>query len=89
MRQRVHGLTPWPGCAVTVDDKPLKLTRVGIAEESAAHPSPGVIDADGTIACGTGSVRLLAVQPPGGKQMSFHAYTRGHRVTPGSRIGPQ
>jgi methionyl-tRNA formyltransferase len=36
--------------------------------------------ADGTLWCGQGAVRILEVQPPGGKSMEFGAWARGARL---------
>lgn len=87
VRCRVHGLTPWPGCTVRVGGGPLKLTRVDI-EDGDADGTPGEVTADGTIICRPGRLRLLSVQPPGGRQMSFDAYRRGHVLPAGARMEP-
>ena len=90
VRCRVHGLTPWPGCTVMLDGRPLRLLRV----EAAPGMGPGVPTAVGvvrddlTVACNPGAVRLLSVQPPGGKSMTFQAYCNGHQVSPGARLRP-
>jgi methionyl-tRNA formyltransferase len=87
VRCRVHGLTPWPGCTVMLDDAPLRLLRV--EEVPAEGPLPGaagVVREDLTVACNPGAVRLLSVQPPGGKSMTFQAYCNGHQVSPGAKV---
>lgn len=93
VRQRVHGLTPRPGCTVVLDGKELRLTRVSEENGASAHRNadaqPGRLLADGTVACADGAVRLLAVQPAGGRPMSFEAYLRGHPIEPGARIQPR
>ncbi|MDY7109124.1 MAG: methionyl-tRNA formyltransferase [Planctomycetota bacterium] len=89
VRCRVHGLTPWPGCTVMLDDAPLRLLRVEQVDTVAgASESPGVVRDDLTIACNPGAVRLLSVQPPGGKSMTFQAYCNGHDVSPGTKMRP-
>jgi methionyl-tRNA formyltransferase len=88
VQARVHGLTPWPGCTVTIDGTPLKLHRVAARDEREPDAVPGAVQADGLVACGEGSVHLLAVQPAGGKLMSFDAWRRGHRVADGARMEP-
>lgn len=91
VRCRVHGLTPWPGCTVMLDEKPLRLLRVEAAPEALPLPGPaavGVVREDFTIACEPGAVRLLSVQPPGGKSMTFPAYCNGHQVSPGAMLRP-
>ena len=84
VRNRVHGLTPWPGCTIELAGQNLRLTRVEVASELALDEPPGVLLADHTVACSPGAIRLLSVQPPGGKLMSFEAYCNGHEVLPGA-----
>ncbi len=86
VQRRVHGLTPRPGCTVMYNDQRLRLDRVTVIEDHATLGAPGEVLADGTIACAPGAVGLLAVQPAGGKLMSFDAYRRGHEIPTGSRL---
>jgi len=89
VRCRVHGLTPWPGCTVQLAEQPLKLLRVDVVgEDREEYPTgmPGEILADRSVACEEGAIRLLSVQPPGGKAMSFDAYCNGHAVKAGARL---
>jgi methionyl-tRNA formyltransferase len=88
VQHRVHGLTPWPGCAVLIGGERLKLLRVETTATGEVTANPGLVLEDGTIACAGGSVRLLEVQPPGGKPMSFEAFRRGRDVPPGCRMEP-
>ena len=88
VQRRVHGLTPRPGCTVVYNDQRLRLDRVTVIENPATIGGPGEVLADGTIACAPGAVGLLAVQPAGGKLMSFDAYRQGHEIPTGSRLLP-
>lgn len=88
VRQRIHGLTPWPGCTVSVQDRTLRLARVEEVPGGEWSGEPGIVLPDGTIACAAGAIRPLAVQPPGGKMMSFTAYCNGQPLDPGARFGP-
>jgi len=91
VRCRVHGLTPWPGCTVLLDGHRLKLGRVEVVdvadEDAAAAPpggdAPGLVAADLTVACAPGRIRVLLVQPAGGRPMPFDAFCRGHDAGPG------
>ena len=85
VRCRVHGLTPWPGCTIHLAGSPLKLLRVGVVDERSQSAEAGVVLEDLTIACRPGSVKLLEVQPPGGRPMSFETYCHGHQLPAGSR----
>lgn len=84
VRSRVNGLNPWPGCAAEVDGRAIVLRRCEEVERDAsagpARPA-GTLDADGTLWCGEGVVRILEVQPPGGKTMEFGAWARGARLS--------
>ncbi len=97
VRARVHGLTPWPGCRVRWTPAPatgssgggeageLLLRRVE-AVEVAADEEPGTVRADLTVACGSGALRLLEVQAPGGKALPLEAFVRGHGLAAGDRL---
>ena len=78
VRRRVHGLNPWPGCTVEFAGAALKLNRVEIVDDPDPAGPPGQILMDHTVACAPGRLRLLDVQPPGGRAMTFEAYLRGH-----------
>jgi methionyl-tRNA formyltransferase len=88
VRARVHGLTPWPGCTVCVEDVALRLSRVAVVDGAGRSGEPGSLGDDGVVICRPGAVRLLAVQPPGGRVMSFVEWKRGHAVPEGARCSP-
>ncbi len=72
-----------------LDGLPLRLARVDVGGDVApGAPEPGVLLDDRSVTCATGTVRLLEVQPPGGKVMSFSAYCHGHPVSAGARVQP-
>ncbi len=88
VRGRINGLNPWPCAAVPVEDIRLKLLRAVCAEGSGA---PGtVLAADSraglVIACGSGAVRILEIQAPGGRAMRPEDYLRGHRIPVGLNV---
>lgn len=95
VRARIHAFNPWPAVTTILKDKPLKLLRAeahpGDSQEpltSAADRIGTLVDAQaGCIACAGGSLlRLLEVQPAGGKPMPWSAYARGHHPQPGDRF---
>jgi methionyl-tRNA formyltransferase len=88
VRCRVHGLTPWPGCFVRHGGRELKLVRVRERDAVSAAP-PGAVLEDHSIACATGRLELLEVQPPGGRVMSFDDYRRGHPLPAEARCEPR
>lgn len=81
----VRGLNPWPGAYTTVGGKLLKLHATRIAESEGA---PGAItDAKKAIvACGSGALELVTVQPEGKSRMSGADFLRGARLTDGDLL---
>ena len=88
VQQRIHGLTPWPGCTIKLDGRLLRLARAKSANQITRHSHPGEVLSDYSIACAEDLLHLLEVQPPGGKVMSFTDYRNGQPVRVGSRCEP-
>ncbi|MHC5004341.1 MAG: methionyl-tRNA formyltransferase [Planctomycetota bacterium] len=84
VRARIHGLTPWPGCRVELAGQPLRVNRVEVVDEAPTGLAPGEVGADGLVACRPGAVRLLEVQPAGGRVMPYEQYERGHPMADGA-----
>jgi methionyl-tRNA formyltransferase len=86
-RCRVHGLNPWPGVTVQHRDQPLKLLRV-MDHNAHADAAPGTITdpAAGLVACATGTLRLIEVQPAGKRPMPWADYANGRQVKPGEAL---
>ncbi len=82
VRGMINGLNPWPCASVPVPEGRLKLLRAICAEGDGAPGTVLTADAKGglIIACGTGAVRILELQAPGGKPMRAEDYLRGHQV---------
>jgi methionyl-tRNA formyltransferase len=83
--QAVHnhcrGLSPFPGawCELAGSGR-MKVLRT---TKGSGEGQPGrVLDDKLTIACGTGSVRLVELQRAGGKPMSTDEFLRGLPVAP-------
>ncbi len=76
VRGRINGLSPWPGVAVDVDGRRLKLLR---ADQSDDVVGPGHLTADGLLGCSGGSVRVLDVQPQGKRPMPFADWANGRQ----------
>jgi methionyl-tRNA formyltransferase len=76
--RRVRALTPWPGTFAQIGGETLKIL--------AASPVPGtgapgtILDAQFTVACGHGALRLTRVQRPGRPAVPGDAYLRGLRA---------
>ncbi len=85
VRGMINGLNPWPCAVVSYEKEKLKLLRAAEADGSGrpgeilrADPKEGLL-----IACGSGAVRILEMQAPGGKRMKPEDYLRGHRIRTG------
>ncbi len=90
VRNRVHGCNPVPGAVTFRQGIPLKLWRVAALEEDLSHAAPGEvirIERGGpVIACGSGGVQLLEVQPENRPRMTGEEFGRGYRLTAGERL---
>ena len=69
--RQVRAFNPWPGAFTDRDGILLKIWRVELV-------SPTTTGGD-IVNTGAGALRLLEVQPAGGKRMSFAAYARGRQ----------
>jgi methionyl-tRNA formyltransferase len=94
--RRIHGLWSWPAAACTFVSRTGKQERVLLLRAEVADASstpttdlpPGAFCPDLTVQAGVGRVRLLEVQPAGGKRMPFAAFANGRRVAPPDRLIP-
>ncbi len=83
--RQVRALNPWPGTFTSIAGAMLKILA---AEPVPGSGAPGVVlDAACTIACGTGALRLLRVQPAGRPAMPAADFLRGHALPPDRRLG--
>jgi methionyl-tRNA formyltransferase len=87
---QINGLSPFPGAFFEVDlgkgPERVKVLRAAIGE--GAGPPGHLLDADGTVACGAGAVRLLELRRAGkGGSATGADFVRGARVAPGARFG--
>jgi len=88
VRGWINGLNPWPCVTVPLNGERLKLLRAVCCEGggepgtvTAADPKEGL-----KIACGIGSVKILTVQAPGGRQMRAEDWLRGHGIPAGTSL---
>lgn len=89
-RRRVHGYNPWPGVTVRLDGLELKLLRVQLipaVSDQRSEPGRLVDPGSGVVEFpGPDRLRLIEVQPAGGRAMPWPAFIRGRQVGPDSRI---
>ncbi len=94
----VNGLYDWPAVQVAYVSRDgqrtqVRLARASLSEERGGAPgqSPGAILDDGSIACLDGAIRILEIQPAGGRIMLWQDFVNGRRVQAGDRfesLGP-
>jgi methionyl-tRNA formyltransferase len=89
--RHVRGVTPFPGAFTFLEGKRLRVTA---AEPAAGSGAAGtVLSAGGTdglvVACGSGALRLLEVQPEGKKPQAASAFLAGRKIPVGTKIGAE
>lgn len=77
VRAWIHGLNPWPGCTVNLDGDEVRLIRVRDWPDESHDAAPGTVLNSLHIACASGAVEVLELQPLGGRVMALDAYRRG------------
>lgn len=83
-----HGLSPFPGAwsEIELDGQPVRL-KILRSELAGGRGAPGeMIDANLTVACGDGALRITELQRAGGKPMTAEAFLRGTRLASGGRM---
>ena len=87
IRNRVRGLTPWPGAYAYLDGRMVKVLEADTAEGS-AEPGAILSQEKDSLAVGTGSglLRIITLQPEGKKPMTAAEFLRGHRGIAGKKF---
>ena len=80
VRNRIHGLSPFPGAWFELDGNRVKVLRATTVDRSGA---PGAWLGD-AIACAKGALAPVDVQRAGGAPMAFADFLRGVRVPVGT-----
>ena len=79
----INGLNPWPCVRLNADGTEIRLLRAEVVNQT---DIPGTVISSDTksgfvIACGTGAVRILEMQSPGGKPMKAKDWLMGHHIS--------
>jgi methionyl-tRNA formyltransferase len=87
IRNRVRGLTPWPGACGFLDGKLLKILETEVVP---GEGEPGVFYQSGKnvldVGTGNGLLRFIRIQPEGKKPMTAGEFLRGHREIAGKKF---
>ena len=88
LHDQVRGLYPWPAATLQVGGVRCKIffTRVEEGAEGAAGTVLNCGKEGLLVACGEGALRILELQPDGGKRMKAADYLRGHPLEIGERL---
>ena len=83
--RQINGLSPFPGAWTLHEGRRLKLLRARAAE---GEDVPGAVlhGESLRVACGTGAVEVLEVQPEGRGRMTAADWRRGARLAAGDRL---
>ena len=88
VKNRVRGMTPWPGAFTFLDATTLKICRAGVAHGSGA---PGTVLSAGKqgleVACADGSVIIEELQLEGRKRLKAADFLAGCKIEPGTILG--
>lgn len=85
LHDQVRGLIPWPAATALVGGVRCKVFATTV--EAGNGPAGTVLEAGKkglVVACGRDALRILELQPDGGKRMRSADYLRGHPVEVGS-----
>ncbi|MFP5418395.1 MAG: methionyl-tRNA formyltransferase [Gammaproteobacteria bacterium] len=88
LARAVRAYHPAPGAWTLLDGAPLKIWAARAVDGSGAAGEVLHADAEQlVIACGSGALDLLEVQPAGSKRMAAAAFLAGRSLVPGTRLG--
>jgi methionyl-tRNA formyltransferase len=91
IRNRIRAFSPWPGAFLKLGPEgPARLLKVWEAGiENRSGKAGEILIANQNeliISCGEGALRLLTVQPEGGRKMTAQQFLAGHRLEAGTRL---
>lgn len=87
LHDQVRGLIPWPAATTQVGGVRCKIFATSV-EPGTGRPGTVLEAGKGglLVACGEGALRVLELQPDGGKRMRSADYLRGHPLEIGSTL---
>jgi len=91
LERQVRAYQPWPGSFLELPTGRLTLLAAEAVEAGVGAEAAGSLVADGdglALATSAGCLRLLEIQPAGGRSMTGSAYRRGHPTVVGQIVVP-
>ena len=84
IERRIRAFDPFPGATAQLGDTTIKVWRA-VPESGSGTPGTiiAVSPAGITVACGTGALKLVELQKPGGRRLASADFLRGFPVTVG------
>jgi len=99
LRRKILGFWPWPGAsAIYISKKTGKSIRATFAMAEVVQTpntpglSPGTLDENLNIICGTNALKITNIKPAGSPLMDFKDFANGRQTQPGDllmKIAPQ
>ncbi len=86
LERAVRAFTPWPGAEFETEGVHIKVLAAEVVTGDPSAAPGTVLDAQLTVACGTGALRLLKVQRAGKAALDAEAFLRGFELAPGTRL---
>jgi methionyl-tRNA formyltransferase len=84
--RQLRALVPWPGVSFDAAGERIKLLKAEPLPETSGKAPGTVLDDAPTIACGSGSLRLLELQRPGKAGQKASEFLRGFALVPGQKL---
>ncbi len=91
IRNLTRALSPSPGCRTKLEARFIKIWKVAPAQGSFEKAGPGVVlkarNDELIVQSGGDALRIVELQPPGGRRMSAGEFMRGHAIREGTVLG--
>lgn len=80
--RQIRALNPWPGVKAQIQGQAFKIKSASLSRETTDQPAGTLLNKNGDIACGDGTVlRLNTIQPAGKKPMDFASAINGGYIS--------
>ena len=88
VHNHIRGLSPVPGawCEVEIGGRVERLKLLRSTLSNGVGESGGILDDRLTVACGSGTVRLVEVQRAGGRPAAAQEFLRGAKIEKGTKL---